>query len=164
MLKDPYNFDFLTISEQAKEKELEKGLMNNLKRFLLELGKGFAFVGEQYHLEIANQDYYLDLLFYNVRLHSYVVFELKIGEFLPEYAGKMNFYLNAVDEKIKTEEDNPSIGIILCKSKNKIIAEYSLRDMTKPIGIAEYTVTRAIPENLKLNLPTAEELEKELGN
>ena len=164
LLKDPYNFDFLTISELAKEKELEKGLMNNLKRFLLELGKGFAFVGEQYHLEIANQDYYLDLLFYNVRLHSYVVFELKIGEFLPEYAGKMNFYLNAVDEKIKTEEDKPSIGIILCKSKNKIIAEYSLRDMTKPIGIAEYTVTRAIPENLKLNLPTAEELEKELGN
>ena len=163
LLKDPYNFDFLTISEQAKEKELEKGLMNNLKRFLLELGKGSAFVGEQYHLEIANQDYYLDLLFYNVRLHSYVVFELKIGEFLPEYAGKMNFYLNAVDEKIKTEEDNPSIGIILCKSKNKIIAEYSLRDMTKPIGIAEYTVTRAIPENLKLNLPTAEELEKEFG-
>lgn len=138
--------------------------MNNLKRFLLKLGKGFAFVGEQYHLEIANQDYYLDLLFYNVRLHSYVVFELKIGEFLPEYAGKMNFYLNAVDEKIKTEEDNPSIGIILCKSKNKITAEYSLRDMTKPIGIAEYTATRAIPENLKLNLPTAEELEKELGN
>ena len=103
----------------------------------------------------------MDLLFYNVRLHSYVVFELKIGEFLPEYAGKMNFYLNAVDEQIKTEEDNPSIGIILCKSKNKIIAEYSLRDMTKPIGIAEYTVTRAIPENLRLNLPTAEELEKE---
>ena len=106
----------------------------------------------------------MDLLFYNVRLHSYVVFELKIGEFLPEYAGKRNVYLNAVDEKIKTEEDNPSIEIILCKSKNKIIAEYSLRDMTKAIGIAEYTVTRAIPENLKLNLPTAEELEKELGN
>ncbi len=163
LIKDPYNFDFLTISEQANEKDIEKGLVKNLKLFLLELGKGFAFIGEQYHLEIANKDYYLDLLFYNTKLHSYVVFELKIGEFLPEYAGKMNFYLNVVDEKLKSEVDNSSIGIILCKSKNKLIAEYSLRDMTKPIGVAEYTVTQTIPDSIKSNLPTIEELEKELG-
>ena len=162
LLKDPYNFDFLNISEQAKEKEIENGLIQNLKKFLLELGKGFAFIGEQYHLNIADQDYYLDLLFYNTKLHSYVVFELKTGEFLPEYAGKMNFYLNAVDELIKSDIDNPSIGIILCKSKNKIIAEYSLKDMTKPIGISEYTITKNIPDNMKQNLPSVEELEKEL--
>ena len=124
--------------------------------------RGFAFIGEQYHLNIADQDYYLDLLFYNTKLHSYVVFELKTGEFLPEYAGKMNFYLNAVDKLIKSDIDNPSIGIILCKSKNKIIAEYSLKDMTKPIGISEYTITKNIPDNMKQNLPSVEELEKEL--
>lgn len=163
LVKDPYNFDFLTISEHAQEKELEQGLIKNLKRFLLELGKGFAFIGEQYHIEVANQDYYLDLLFYNTKLHSYIVFELKIGQFLPEYAGKMNFYLNAVDKTLKTDVDNSSIGIILCKSKNKLIAEYSLKDMTKPIGIAEYTVTQTIPDNIKSNLPTIEEFEKELG-
>lgn len=162
LLKDPYNFDFLNISEQAKEKEIENGLIQNLKKFLLELGKGFAFIGEQYHLNIADQDYYLDLLFYNTKLHSYVVFELKTGEFLPEYTGKMNFYLNAVDELIKSDIDNPSIGIILCKSKNKIIAEYSLKDMTKPIGISEYTITKNIPDNMKQSLPSVEELEKEL--
>lgn len=162
LLKDPYNFDFLNISEQAKEKEIENGLIQNLKKFLLELGKGFAFIGEQYHLNIADQDYYLDLLFYNTKLHSYVVFELKTGEFLPEYAGKMNFYLNAVDELVKSDIDNPSIGIILCKSKNKIIAEYSLKDMTKPIGISEYTITKNIPDNMKQNLPSIEELENQL--
>ena len=162
LLKDPYNFDFLNISEKAKEKEIEQGLIQNLKKFLLELGKGFAFIGEQYHLNAAGQDYYLDLLFYNTKLHSYIVFELKTGEFLPEYAGKMNFYLNAVDELVKSDIDNPSIGIILCKSKNKIIAEYSLKDMTKPIGISEYTITKNIPDNMKQNLPSIEELEKEL--
>lgn len=163
LFKDTYNFEFLTIAENAKEIDIEKGLIQNLKNFLLELGKGFAFVGEQYHLEIAHQDYYLDLLFYNTKLHSYVVFDLKIGEFKPEFAGKMNFYLNVVDEKIKTDIDNPSIGIILCKSKNKIIAEYSLRDMTKPMGIAQYTVTRAISDDLKLALPTIEELQNKFG-
>ena len=124
--------------------------------------RGFAFISEQYHLNIADQDYYLDLLFYNTKLHSYVVFELKTGEFLPEYAGKMNFYLNAVDELVKSDIDNPSIGIILCKSKNKIIAEYSIKDLTKPIGISEYTITKNIPDNMKQNLPSVEELEKEL--
>ena len=162
LLKDKYVFDFLEISEQAKEREVEQGLVKNLKKFLLELGKGFAFVGEQYHLSVSNQDYYLDLLFYHTKLHAYVVFELKIGEFLPEYAGKMNFYLNAVDEQVKTEADNPSIGVILCKSKDKIIAEYSIKDMTKPIGIAEYTLTNAIPDNIKDNMPTLEELEQNL--
>lgn len=162
LLKDQYVFDFLEISEQAKEREVEQGLVRNLKKFLLELGKGFAFVGEQYHLSVSNQDYYLDLLFYHTKLHAYVVFELKIGEFLPEYAGKMNFYLNAVDEQVKTEADNPSIGVILCKSKDKIIAEYSIKDMTKPIGIAEYTLTKAIPDNIKDNMPTIEELEQNL--
>ena len=162
LLKDQYVFDFLEISEQAKEREVEQGLVKNLKKFLLELGKGFAFVGEQYHLSVSNQDYYLDLLFYHTKLHAYVVFELKIGEFLPEYAGKMNFYLNAVDEQVKTEVDNPSIGVILCKSKDKIIAEYSIKDMTKPIGIAEYTLTNAIPDNIKDNMPTIEELEQNL--
>lgn len=162
LLKDQYVFDFLGISEQAKEREVEQGLVKNLKKFLLELGKGFAFVGEQYHLSVSNNDYYLDLLFYHTKLHAYVVFELKIGEFLPEYAGKMNFYLNAVDEQVKTKEDNPSIGVILCKSKDKIIAEYSIKDMTKPIGIAEYTLTNAIPDNIKDNMPTIEELEQNL--
>jgi len=162
LLKDQYIFDFLEISEQAKEREVEAGLVKNLKKFLLELGKGFAFVGEQYHLSVSNQDYYLDLLFYHTKLHAYVVFELKIGEFLPEYAGKMNFYLNAVDEQIKTKEDNASIGVILCKSKDKIIAEYSIKNMTKPIGIAEYTLTNAIPDNIKDNMPTIEELEQNL--
>lgn len=162
LLKDQYVFDFLEISEQAKEREVEQGLVKNLKKFLLELGKGFAFVGEQYHLSVSNQDYYLDLLFYHTKLHAYVVFELKIGEFLPEYAGKMNFYLNAVDEQVKTEADNPSIGVILCKSKDKIIAEYSIKDMTKPIGIAEYTLTNSIPDNIKDNMPTIEELEQNL--
>ena len=157
LLKDQYVFDFLEISEQAKEREVEQGLVKNLKKFLLELGKGFAFVGEQYHLSVSNQDYYLDLLFYHTKLHAYVVFELKIGEFLPEYAGKMNFYLNAVDEQVKTKEDNASIGVILCKSKDKIIAEYSIKDMTKPIGIAEYTLTNSIPDNIKDNMPTIEE-------
>ena len=149
LLKDQYVFDFLEISEQAKEKDVEQGLVKNLMKFLLELGKGFAFVGEQYHLSVSNQDYYLYLFFYHTKLHAYVVFELKIGEFLPEYAGKMNFYLNAVDEQVKSDEDNSSIGVILCKSKDKIIAEYSIKDMTKPIGIAEYTLTNAIPDNKK---------------
>jgi predicted nuclease of restriction endonuclease-like (RecB) superfamily len=162
IVKDPYNFDFLTLTEKAQEKDVEEALMKNLTSFLLELGKGFAFVGQQYHLEVGEQDYYLDLLFYNTKLHCYVVFELKIGEFKPEYAGKVNFYLTAVDNQLKTEYDQPSIGIILCKSKNKIIAEYSLRDITKPIGISEYTITQVLSEELKTTLPTIEELEKEL--
>lgn len=162
VIKDPYNFDFLTLSEKSQEKDLEDGLMKNLTSFLLELGKGFAFVGQQYHLEIGGQDYYLDLLFYNTKLHCYVVFELKIGEFKPEYTGKVNFYLSAIDSQLKTEYDEPSIGIILCKSKNKIVAEYALRDMSKPIGVSEYSITQVLSDELKTTLPTIEELEQKL--
>jgi predicted nuclease of restriction endonuclease-like (RecB) superfamily len=162
VIKDPYNFDFLTLTEKSQEKDLEEGLMKNLTNFLLELGKGFAFVGQQYHLEIGEQDYYLDLLFYNTKLHCYVVFELKMGEFKPEYTGKVNFYLSALDSQLKTEYDEPSIGIILCKSKNKIVAEYALRDMSKPIGVSEYNITQVLSDELKTTLPTIEELEQEL--
>jgi len=162
IIKDPYNFDFLTLTEKSQERDLEDGLMKNLTSFLLELGKGFAFVGQQYHLEIGEQDYYLDLLFYNTKLHCYVVFELKMGAFKPEYAGKVNFYLSAIDSLLKTEYDEPSIGIILCKSKNKIVAEYALRDMSKPIGVSEYNITQVLSEELKTTLPTIEELEQEL--
>jgi hypothetical protein len=130
----------------------------------LELGAGFAFIGRQYHLEIDKQDFYIDLLFYHTRLHAYVVIELKLGDFKPEYAGKLNFYLSVVDKTLKTTSDKPSIGIILCKNKNKIVAEYALQDMVKPIGVSEYKLTEAIPDNLKGSLPSIEELENELIN
>lgn len=161
-LKDPYVFDFLTLSEDAKEKDLEAQLVKHITKFLLELGSGFAFVGNQYHLEIGGDDYYIDLLFYHLKLRCYVVIELKTGKFKPEYAGKLNFYLSAVDDLLKTENDNPSIGIILCKEKNKLIAEYALKDMTKPIGVSEYKILQNIPEELKSSLPTVEEIEEEL--
>jgi len=162
LMKDTYNFEFLTMSEQAKELEIENALLKNVTKFLLELGKGFAFIGEQYHLEVGGQDYYIDLLFYNTKLHCYVVLELKIGDFKPEYTGKVNFYLNAVDDIVKTKEDNPSIGIILCKSKNKIVTEYALKNISKPIGISEYTITQTISEDLRSKLPTQEEFEEQL--
>ncbi|BDU51543.1 PDDEXK nuclease domain-containing protein [Haliovirga abyssi] len=161
-LKDPYIFDFLSIEKDALEREIEKELVKHISSFLLELGAGFAFVGNQYHLEIANRDFYLDLLFYHIKLKCYVVIELKTGEFKPEYAGKMNFYLSAVDDSLKSEDDNPTIGIILCKEKNNIFAEYTLRDMNKPMGIAEYKYNDIIPENLQTKLPSIEDLEKKL--
>lgn len=161
-LKDPYNFDFLSLSSEIQEQELEKALTDHITKFLLELGAGFAFVGKQYHLEIEEDDFYIDLLFYHTKLHCYVVVELKTGKFLPEYAGKLNFYLSLVDGKLKTKEDHPSIGILICKQKNKIIAEYALRDMTKPIGITEYKLTERIPVLFKESLPSIEKLEKEL--
>lgn len=161
-LKDPYIFDFLDIGE-AQEREVEKGLIQHMEKFLLELGAGFAFVGRQYHLEVGDQDFYLDLLFYHLKLRCFFVIELKDHDFKPEYAGKMNFYLSAVDNALKHSTDNPSIGLILCKSNNEIVAEYTLRDMTKPIGLAEYRLTEALPENLKTSLPTIEELEAELS-
>ena len=164
MLKDPYKFDFLCLSEEAKERDLENALIEHITKFLLELGAGFAFVGRQYHLEVSDQDFYLDLLFYHTKLHAYVIIELKFGDFKPEYAGKLNFYLSAVDEQLKTDSDNPSIGIILCKDKNKLIAEYALKDMTKPIGVSEYKLTEAVPENLKGSLPSIEDFENELMN
>jgi len=161
-LKDPYIFDFLSIGKEAKEREVEKALITHIEKFLLELGKGFAFVGRQYHLEVGDQDFYIDLLFYHLKLRCFVVIELKDGDFKPEYAGKINFYLSAVDDLIKHPDDNPSIGLILCKSKNNILAEYALKNMTKPIGLAEYKLTKSLPENLKTALPTIEELEEEL--
>ena len=164
MIKDPYKFDFLQISEEAKEREIEESLVKHIKDFLLELGSGFAFVGQQYHLEIGGQDFYIDLLFYNINLKCYVVIELKAGDFKPSDVGQLNFYLSAVDNLLQNRDGNPTIGLLLCKTKNKTIAEYSLRDMSKPMGISEYKLTEAIPENLKTSLPTIEELESELAN
>lgn len=161
-LKDPYIFDFLGIGEEAHEREIEKSLVHHMEKFLLELGEGFAFVGRQYHLEIAGQDFYLDLLFYHLKLRCFVILELKDKEFKPEYAGKMNFYLSAVDDLLKHPNDQPSIGMILCKSQNKVLAEYTLRDMTKPIGLAEYKLEDALPHEIKTALPSIEELEAEL--
>ena len=163
-LKDPYVFDFLQLSESFKEKDIENQLVNHIRKFLLELGKGFAFVGQQYHLEIAENDYYLDLLFYHIKLKCYVVIELKNTSFIPEYAGKLNFYLSAVDSILKEKEDKPSIGILLCRDKNNIEAEFALRDINKPIGVSEFELTNVLPENLKSSLPTIEEIEQNLLN
>jgi len=162
-LKDPYLFDFLTLTEPFEERELEVGLVKHLEKFLLELGQGFAFVGRQYHLTISDKDFYIDLLFYHLKLRCFVVIELKKGDFKPEYAGKMNFYCSAVDDFLKHPDDQPTIGLILCQTKDRILAEYALRDMHKPIGISEYELTRALPENLKSSLPSIEEIEAELG-
>ena len=163
-LKDPYIFDFLTVGDDAIERSLEQALLEHIQKFLLELGVGFSFIGRQYHLEIGGEDYYLDLLFYHLKLRSYVVFELKTGPFKPEYAGKMNFYLSAIDELLKDEDDNPSIGAILCKTKNSITAEYALKDLNKPIGVANYQLTKMLPKEFKQNLPSIDELESELAH
>lgn len=162
-LKDPYLFDFLDVGEEAHERELETALVERITRFMLELGKGFAFVGRQYHLEVGGEDFYIDLLFYHLRLHCYVALELKTGPFKPEYTGKLNFYLTALDEQVKMAEDNPSIGLILCKNRNTVVAEYALRDVGKPIGIARYALSATLPDALKVSLPTVEEVEAELG-
>jgi predicted nuclease of restriction endonuclease-like (RecB) superfamily len=161
-LKDPYLFDFLTLEEPFHEKELENRLITHLEKFLLELGAGFAFVGRQHHLAISDQDFYIDLLFYHTTLHCYVVVELKKGQFKPEYAGKVNFYCSAVDDLLRHEQDNPTIGLILCQTADRVVAEYTLRDMTKPIGVSEYQLTRALPEHLQSSLPTVEEIEARL--
>jgi len=162
-LKDPYIFDFLTLTEPFLERELETELIKHLERFLIELGAGFAFLGRQYKLTITDQDFYLDLLFYHIKLRCFIVIELKKGDFKPEYAGKMNFYCSAVDDILKTKFDNPTIGLILCETKNKVFAEYALKNINKPIGISEYELTRALPENLKSSLPSIEEIETELS-
>lgn len=163
LLKDPYNFDFLTLGASARERDLERGLIAHLREFLLELGVGFAFVGSQYHLEVGGEDFYLDLLFYHLRLRCYVVIELKTGAFRPEHAGKMNFYLSAVDDLLRHPEDRPSIGLILCKSRKGVIVEYALRDAAKPIGVAEFRMTERLPAELRESLPTIEQLEAELN-
>ena len=162
-LKDPYIFDFLTIGKAASEREIEKELINYITKFLLELGKGFAFIGRQYHIEVDEEDYYIDLLFYHTHLKCYVVVELKADKFKPEYAGKLNFYLSAIDAKLKRSDDNASIGLMLCQDKKGLTAEYSLRDIGKPIGLANYKITEKLPKNLKTQLPTIEELEKNLS-
>ncbi|EKO3674186.1 DUF1016 family protein [Vibrio metschnikovii] len=161
-LKDPYLFDFLTLESNFHERELETGLVAHLEKFLLELGQGFAFVGRQYHLDIGEQDFYIDLLFYHLKLRCYVVIELKRGDFKPEYAGKINFYCNVVDDKLRHETDQPTIGLILCQQPNRVLAEYALRGVDKPIGISSYELTRALPEVLESNLPSIEQIEREL--
>lgn len=163
-LKDPYVFDFMTMSAPFKERDIENQLTKHIRQFLLELGKGFAFVGQQYHLEIAENDYYIDLLFYHIKLKCYVVIELKNTKFIPEYAGKLNFYLSAVDSLLKDDTDKPTIGILLCRDKNNIEAEFALRDINKPMGISEFQLIENLPENLRSNLPTIEEIENELNN
>lgn len=162
LLKDPYHFDFLSFGPELLERDLERSLIEHIRDFLLELGKGFAFVGSQFHLEIAGQDYFLDLLFYHVRLHCYIVIDLKIEEFKPEFAGKMNFYLSAVDDLLRQPQDQPTLGIILCKDRDRLVVEYTLRDLKKPMGVAEYRLTEALPERLRAELPTTDDLVREL--
>jgi len=161
-LKDPYIFDFMTLEEPFHERELETGLIKHLEKFLIELGQGFAFVGRQYHIEVGDNDFYIDLLFYHLKLRSYIVIELKKGKFKPEYAGKMNFYCNVVDDKLRDKNDNPTIGLILCQDRNRIVAEYALRNINKPIGISEYELTQKLPTKLESRLPSVEQLELEL--
>lgn len=163
LLRDPYNFDFLTLTERHNERELEDGLIDHLTKFLLELGAGFAFVGRQYKINVDGDDYSIDLLFYHLKLHCYVVIELKVDTFKPEYAGKLNFYISAVDSQVRTEADGPTLGILICKSKSDIKVEYSLRDLTKPIGVSEYQITEHLPDDLRSSLPTIEQIEAELG-
>ncbi len=163
LLKDPYNFDFLTLTQEAQERDLERELLLHLRQFLIELGVGFAFVGSQVPLEVGGEDFRIDLLFYHLKLRCFVVIDLKMTPFKPEYAGKMNFYLSAVDALLRHPDDKPSIGLILCKTKSRIIAEYALRNMATPMGISEFRNLEKLPEQLKGTLPTIEEIEAELG-
>lgn len=162
-LKDPYRFDFFTLGAAASERELEAELVKHITQFLIELGAGFAYVGRQVHLEVGGDDFYLDLLFYHLKLRCYVVIELKTGAFKPEYAGQLNFYLTAVDEAWRGEQDAPTIGLLLCKQNNKMVAEYALRNIDAPMGVAEYQLIESLPDELKTSLPSIEDIEKELG-
>ena len=161
-MKDPYIFDFIPFKEDMVERDIEQALVKDVTKLLLELGTGFAFIGNQYHLNVGGDDFYIDLLFYNLNLRCYVVIELKTGEFKPEYAGQLNFYLSAVDGILKKEHDNPSIGLLLCKSKNDLVAEYSLKDMSKPIGVSAYQVTSNLPEELEKQLPSIEDIQNRI--
>jgi predicted nuclease of restriction endonuclease-like (RecB) superfamily len=160
LVKDPYNFEFLGIGPDVSERQLEGALIDRLKEFLIELGKGFAFIGQQYHLDVGGEDYYLDLLFYHLHLRCHVVIDLKVVPFKPEFAGKMNFYLSAVDDQLRHPDDQPTIGLILCKERNRLVVEYALRDTSKPMGVATY---RVLPRRLKGELPTARQIEKGIG-
>jgi len=180
-LKDPYNFDFLTLTEKHNEKELENALINHVTKFLLELGAGFSYIGQQYKLEVSGDEFFIDLLFYHVKLHCYVVVELKAVKFKPEFAGcyvvvelkavkfkpefagKLNFYVSAVDGILKSEQDNTSIGILICKSKNDTVVEYALKDVHKPIGVSEYIITKNLPDEFRSSLPSIEDIEAELS-
>ena len=163
-LKDPYRLDFLGLGEEAQERALEDAIIQHITRFLLELGAGFAFVGRQVHLEVGGDDFFIDLLFYHLKLRCFVVVELKAGAFKPEHAGQLNFYLSAVDAQMKAEHDAPTIGLLLCKSRNKVVAEYALRDLSKPIGVAEYQLVEALPADLQSSLPSIEAIEQALAD
>lgn len=161
-LKDPYLFDMVTFTEKYDERDVELGLVKHVEKFLMEMGAGFAFLGRQYHIEVAGDDYYLDMLMYNTFMHRYMVVELKVTEFKPEYVGKLNFYCSAVDDILCREGDNKTIGLLLCKTKDRIKAEYALRDINKPIGISDYKLGQALPKDLRSSLPSIEEIEEEL--
>jgi predicted nuclease of restriction endonuclease-like (RecB) superfamily len=163
ILKDPYHFDFLGLGDEAHERDIENALIRHITRFLLELGAGFAFVGRQYQLVVGGDEFFIDLLFYHTRLKCYVVVELKAQPFKPEHAGQLNFYLSAVDAQVKAADDKPTIGLLLCKTQNRLVAEYALSGIEKPIGVAEYQLVRALPEPLDTNLPSIEEIEAELS-
>ena len=161
-MKDPYVFDFIPFKEDMVERDIEKALVKDVTALLLELGTGFAFLGNQYHLNVGGDDFYIDLLFYNLNLRCYVVIELKTGDFKPEYAGQLNFYLSAVDAQLKKETDNPTIGLLLCKNKNNLVAEYSLKDMSKPMGISEYKISSVLPVEFSEQLPSVEDIQKRI--
>lgn len=163
LIKDPYNFDFLTLSETAQERELEKALVTHIRDFLLELGVGFAFVGSQYRLDVGGEEFFVDLLFYHLKLRCYIVIDLKMKEFRPEYSGKMNFYVSAVDDLLRHSDDQPTIGIILCRSKNKTIVEYALQGVQKPIGVSTHQLGGGLPHPFQDSLPTIEQLEVEFN-
>ena len=162
-LKDPYRFDFLGLTDEAQERAIETALVKHVTQFLLELGAGFAFVGRQVLLTVGGDEFFLDLLFYHLKLRCYVVIEIKGGKFKPEHTGQLSFYLTAVDAQVKAPEDNPTIGLLLCKSKNKIVAEYALRDTNRPMGVAEYQLMEVLPKELESSLPSIEAIERELG-
>ena len=161
-LKDPYRFDFLGLSDEAHEREIEGALVKHVTEFLLELGAGFAFVGRQVLLDVGGDDFFIDLLFYHLKLRCYVVIELKAGKFKPEHLGQLGFYLTAVDAQVKHPDDGPTIGLLLCKSRNKVVAEYALRDTAQPLGVAEYKLLESLPAELKINLPSIAQIEREL--
>lgn len=164
MIKDSYKFDFFSLGKEYNERDLESALLDHITSFLLELGSGFAFVGRQKALQVGEREFFIDLLFYHTQMHCYVVIELKVVDFEPEFAGKLNFYLKAVDMQIKTEKDEPTIGILICKSKDKTVVEYALSDIYKPMAVSEYNLTHILPENLKSSLPTSEDIEAEFKN
>ena len=161
-LKDPYHFDFLTIREGYDERELQKELVDKISDFLLELGEGFAYIGKEYHLNINGDDFYIDLLFYNLKLHSYIVIELKAEKFKPEHLGQLNFYVTAVNRELKTDRDNATIGLLICKDKNDVVCEYSLEQISQPIGISKYEITKLLEAEYKSSLPSIEEIEKKI--